>query len=230
MIDRPGRGLSSAHRWLASLSLVVLTLIGFSGAACAGECIDSAETYLVSLEAGPSAPWFDYGMMCLTDIPIEFSHRWAGPVAAKAFEGARQDTLRPRVERVVAALLSSAWADSAENRRVTFQLAARFGIGRVDSVDVHENLVRTPEHFFTWDYVYLAILADPRTRPFLLDRYRLIRAGKGRPAYDGEASDILCCLYHLPGTESVALARELMRTETDAELKERLQRVIDRPS
>jgi hypothetical protein len=217
-------------RSLRSAILVATFLAGAASrvsTAVAGECVDRPEDYVATLEAGPSDDGFEYAVSCLGLNQVVEGRLWAGPIAAAGFRALRADPLRPRIARAVTALLATPWAASENSRRRLYLLAARRGIGTLDSVDVFTRLVPRQASDWMETYEAFAILADCRAVPVLAARYEALRSG-GPGQYPDESLDVLSCLYHIPCREAVVVARRMLVGERDPKVRARLRRIIDR--
>lgn len=217
---------SAGRIWVVAPVLAFMVAAG-SPPAHAGECVEPRPNMVTIFERGPDDPGFDWVIRCLNFHCGRGTNLWAGPQAASSFAEARADTLAPRIGAAAARLLNDAWAQDPDHRRELLAVAAGQGIARLDSVDVFAELFTAGRRYLRTDYVLMAILRDCRGVEVLGGRYAALRADPSQ-GYEHEVVDMLSCLYHLPCEEATSLAAELFATETDAFLRERLQRVLDR--
>jgi hypothetical protein len=75
-------------------------------------------------------------------------------------------------------------------------------------------------------YFALASLADPRTLPFLKANYDSLTAAE--PSHDTKygKTQLVNCLYHLPGDSVVSLVRLIATTDPDSAVVERAGHVL----
>lgn len=208
---------------LASLAVVA----GIANTVRAGECTQTIEHYVSVFEDGPSHREFPYALNCLRWGTWLQTPLWAGQAHAVRFAAARNDTMVPRIEAAARKLLAMPDSVAAKWRCGVLNSLAAYGIARLDSLDVFAELFPAGKRLSVPDYALLAILRDCRGVGILRARYLELRAGAAAGTQD-EAVHVLSCLYHLPCDQALALAKDLDATETDAILRERLRRVLER--
>jgi len=202
-------------------------LVSVRGAS-AGVCIDGDEHYVECLERnpGPATP-LDSVRGCLECLRYERhseSQRWAGPITAEYFRSRRGSPFR---DRIVAACGS--YLDGPSNLRSEAACTlARYGVAAVGGHDVFALVTESESHT---KWVDLAALGDPRTADYISVEFEKNRPlGLDGPWKRWRLLSMVNCLYHIPGARAMDVAGELRAAEDDAELVDRLERVISRES
>lgn len=230
---------SSRRKTLPSLLLACLVAGIMSTSwqpATAGECTWPDSSYVACLEKySPGEQWsygeWEYCFRCLQFGRGVGGAHWAGPLAVDYFRSLRESRYRDRVEAACTRIL----CDRAKSGSLTDGFAsaatgilAVYGIAEAGGYDIYSLLFQQPDQGRL--LVSLAGLGDPRSVPWIAARYDSLRAlGLEPPANRWALEATLSCLYHIPGREAVALAQAIETKETDAGLRQRAHRVVNRP-
>jgi hypothetical protein len=208
------------------LLLVAATIAVFAGEVSAGVCTRGDEDYLECLESnlGPTTP-LDSVRWCLECLRYErYSEyqRWAGPKTAEYFRSRRASSLRDRIVVACGSYLDGP-LDLRSDAACTL---AHYGVGVVGAHDIFALASQSEIHT---KWVDLAALGDPRTADYISVEYRKNRPlGLDGPWKRWRLLSMVNCLYHIPGARAVDVGKELHAAEDDAELMDRLERVIRR--
>lgn len=220
--------------------VVILTMLLVPCLMHAGECTRTEEEYLRILEqgagsAGPdavsSAGEISEALNCLVYTRMD-QGRWAGPRMAAHFASLHHSPLR---ERFAAAcmpyLLGRGRVPEADRPVIAFEAAtalAMCGVAESGGCDIFGALVKgDPQNPTRVPFVALASLADPRTLRFLQARYDSLSVNP--PAADTRfwKTQIVNCLYHLPGDSVVSFARVIATSDPDTAVVVRARHVVE---
>jgi hypothetical protein len=220
-------------KYLVEILIIVAWCFGGYELASSGECPNGPEYYLECLEGKNPVSELDncsdpfHCFWCVGHL-YQGLERWASDREAKRMREFREVAYHDRLVAVAQKYLDDPGA-SDPTRQAAAEALAFQGIGRVGGHDVFSILVGEPRHEVPFrDWYVLAALGDPRTVE--LARKEYARLKKIDPATDRLAQpallNIVDCLYHIPGNAAPHLLRELAATETNAELRDELKRVV----
>ena len=212
----------------------------------AGECTETAETYVAQLASLYSQKQVISGFdvfWCLACYPEDWN-LWAGPIAAQRFDECRKSMFRDRIaaacapflddstygERYQDARMAARGMRPPDTRMMAAVLLAFYGFDRLGDHDIFLILTSSfhvPGIAPRDKFIALAALRDPRTVPFLSTLYDSLQTAQ--PAnYSEYVAGIVNCDYHIPGKAALELAERIYNRESDTQLRERVYRVIAR--
>ena len=216
----------------------ILAVLGYClcgyGLASGGECPSGWEYYLECLEGNnpvseleDKCPEPYRCFWCVGQLQQELD-RWASEREARRFREFREIGYHDRLVAVAWKYLDDP-NTSDDTRWAAAEALAFQGVGRVGSHDVYLILAGDPPHRVPLPWWYdFAALGDPRTVELARSEYARLK--QIDPATDNLARptlmNIIDCLYHIPGEGALDLLRELALAETDAGLRDELQRVV----
>lgn len=235
---RQGRLVLTGIMKRSAAGVLVFALVLGAGNTRAGECTGSDEGYLLMIEQGagtvssdmiPTRGEIVHAMNCLIYYRIDV-RRWAGPRTATYFAELHRSPVRDRLVAactrylVGSSLLGEGSFDLAFEAATTLAMC---GVAESGGQDVFEILTRgdsrdlKPSLFFA-----LASLADPRTLPFLRANYDSLSAAGQSRSTSSLKTQIVNCLYHLPGDPVESFVQMIATTDPDSAIVERAKHVL----
>jgi hypothetical protein len=199
-----------------------------------GDCPSDTEYYLECLEGKNP----EYGLEEKCPEPVQCFwcvgylkqglDRWASDREARRIREFRDSPYHDRILAIAEKYLDDPEGSDAARRAAAGALAFQ-GVRIAGGHDVFSILVGDPPRpVGLYDWYVLAALGDPRTVELARDEY--VRLKQVDPVTDSVAQakllNIVDCLYHIPEKSAEDLLRELGRTETNAELREELNRAV----
>ncbi len=206
----------------------------------AGECTRTEEEYLRILEQGtesarsaapPSSGEISEALNCLVYWRMD-QGRWAGPRTAAHFANLHHSPFR---ERFVAActpyLLGRGRVAEAVRPTIAFEAAtalAMCGVAESGGRDIFGVLIQgDPQGPTRVPFVALASLADRRTLAFLRARYDSLTSLPSAPDARYWKTQIVNCLYYLPGDSVVSFAEVIATSDPDTAVVARARHVLE---
>lgn len=207
--------------------------------ASAGECTNPDEDYLRLLERGagivvsiplPSPREVSAALSCLAYSRIDIG-RWAGPRTASFFTSLHHSPFRERFVAACTPYLLGRTEATREDPEIAFEAAtalAMYGVDEAGGQDIFRILTQgDPRDRTRLPYFAMASLADPRTLPFLRARYDSLASAPPARNTQFWKTQLVNCLYHLPGDSVVTFAEEIAAADPDTAVVARARHVVE---